>query len=42
MSKLNQQNRKCEKQIYKQQIEELSKRLEDLPQTIEMLKFPNS
>ena len=41
-SKLNQQNRNNERKIYKQQIEELNKRLEDLTQAIEMLKTPNS
>ena len=38
-SKLNQQNRKYEKKIDKQQIEELNKRLEELTQGIEMLKL---
>ena len=37
-SKLNQQNRNYERKIYKQQIEELNKKLEDLTQAIEMLK----
>ena len=41
-SKLNQQNRKNERKIYKQQIEELSKKLEDSTQAIEMLKTLNS
>ena len=41
-SKLNQQNRNYERKIYKQQIEELKKKLEDLTQAIEMLKTPNS
>ena len=41
-SKLNQQNRKYERKIYKQQIEDLNKKLEDLTQAIEMLKTPNS
>ena len=41
-SKLNQQNRNYDKKIYKQQIEELKKKLEDLTQAIEMLKTPNS
>ena len=40
--KLNQQNRKYERKIYKQQVEELSKKLEDLTQAIEMLRAPNS
>ena len=37
-SKINQQNRNCERKIYKQQVEELNKKLEDLTQSIEMLK----
>ena len=37
-SKLNQQNRNYERKIYKQQVEELNKKLEDLKQAIEMLK----
>ena len=37
-SKLNQQNRNYEIQIYKQQVEELNKKLEELTQAIEMLK----
>ena len=37
-SKLNQQNRNYERKIYKQQVEELNKKLEDLTQAIEMLK----
>ena len=37
-SKLNQQNRNHERKIYKQQVEELNKKLEDLTQAIEMLK----
>ena len=41
-SKLNQQNTNYERKIYKQQIEELNKKLEDLTQAIEMLKTPNS
>ena len=41
-SKSNQQNRKQEKEIYKQQKVELNKTLEDLTQAIEMLKTPNS
>ena len=40
--KLNQQNRKDERKKYKQQVEELNKRLEGLTQAIEMLKTPNS
>ena len=39
---MNQQNRKNERKIYKKQIEELNKKLEDLTQAIEMLKSPNS
>ena len=41
-SKLNQQNRNYERKIYKQQVEELNKKLEDLTQATEMLKTPNS
>ena len=37
-SKLNQQNRNYERKIYKQQVEELNKKLEDLTQAIEKLK----
>ena len=37
-SKINQQNRNYERKIYKQQVEELNKKLEDLSQAIEMLK----
>ena len=37
-SKLNQQNKNYERKIYKQQVEELNKKLEDLKQAIEMLK----
>ena len=37
-SKLNQQNRNYERKLYKQQVEELNKKLEDLSQAIEMLK----
>ena len=37
-SKLNQQNRNYERKIYKKQVEELNKKLEDLTQAIEMLK----
>ena len=40
-SKLNQQNRNYERKIYKQQIEKLNKKLEDLTQAIEMLKTSN-
>ena len=38
-SKLNPQNRNYERKIYKQQVEELSKKLQDLTQAIEMLKY---
>ena len=38
MSKLNQQKRNFERKIYKQQVQELNKKLEDLTQAIEMLK----
>ena len=41
-SKLNQRRRNHEKNIYKQQIEELNKMLEDLTQAIEMLTTPNA
>ena len=37
-SKLNQQNRNYERKIYKQQVEELNKKLEDLTQAIGILK----
>ena len=37
-SKLNQQNRNYERKIYRKQVEELNKKLEDLTQAIEMLK----
>ena len=41
-SKLNQQNRNYERKIYKQQVQELNEKLEDLTQAFEMLKSPNS
>ena len=41
-SKLNQEKRNYARKIYKQQVEELKKKLEDLTQAIEMLKTPNS
>ena len=41
-SKLNQQNRNYERKMYKQRIEELNKKLEDLTQANEMLKNLNS
>ena len=41
-SKLNQQNRNYERKIYKQQIEVLNKKIEDLTQAFEMLKTPCS
>ena len=37
-SKLNRQNRKNDRKIYKKQIEGLNRKLEDLTQAIEMLK----
>ena len=37
-SKLNQQNRNYERKLYKQQVQELNQKLEDLTQAIEMLK----
>ena len=37
-SKLNQQNRNYERKIYKQQVQELNQKLEDLTQAIEKLK----
>ena len=37
-SKINQQNRNYEIKIYKQQVEELNQKLQDLTQAIEMLK----
>ena len=37
-SKLNQQNRNYERKIYKQQVQELNQKLEDLTQAIEILK----
>ena len=37
-SKQNQQNRNYERKKYKKQVEELNKKLEDLTQSIEMLK----
>ena len=40
-SKLNQQNRNYERKIYKQQVEELHKKVEDLTQAIDILKTPN-
>ena len=40
-SKLYQQKRNYERKTYKQQIEELNKKLEDLTQAIEMLKSPS-
>ena len=39
---MNQQSRKYECKRYKQQIEELSEKLEDLAQAVDMFKFPNS
>ena len=40
--KLKQQNRNYERKVYKEQVEELNKKLEDLTQAFEMLKTPNS
>ena len=37
-SKLNQQNRNYERKKYKQQVEELNKKLQDLTQAFELLK----
>ena len=37
-SQINQQNRNYERKIYKQQVQELYQKLQDLAQTIEMLK----
>ena len=41
-SKLSQQKGNYERKIYKKQIQELNKKLEDLKQAIEMLKTPSS
>ena len=41
-SKLNQQNRNYERKIYKQQVQELNQKLQNLTQAIEILKSPNS
>ena len=41
-SKLNQQKREDEREIYKQQKEDFNKKLEDLTQAFELLKTPNS
>ena len=41
-SKLNQLIRKHDRKKYKQQIEELNKKLENLTQVIEKLKTPNA
>ena len=41
-SKLIQQNRNCERKKYKQQIEDVNKKLEVSTQAIEMLETPNS
>ena len=41
-SKSNQQNRNYERKLYKQQVQELNQKLQDLTQAIEMLKTPNS
>ena len=37
-SKINQQNRNYERKIYKQQVQELNQKLQDLTQAFEMLK----
>ena len=37
-SKINQQNRNYERKKYKQQVEELNQKLQDLTQAIELLK----
>ena len=37
-SKINQQNRNYERKIYKQQVQELNQKLQDLTQAIEKLK----
>ena len=37
-SKLNQQNRNYERKIYKQQVQELNQKLQDLTQAIDKLK----
>ena len=37
-SKINQQNRNYEREIYKQQVQELNQKLQDLTQAIEKLK----
>ena len=37
-SKINQQKRNYERKIYKQQVQELNQKLQDLTQAIEMLK----
>ena len=39
---LNQQSRKHERKIYKQQIQEFNEKLRDLTQAFEMLETPNS
>ena len=41
-SKLNQQKRNYEREIYKQQVLELNKKFAELTQAIELLKTPNS
>ena len=37
-SKINQQNRNYERKLYKQQVQELNQKLQDLTQAIEMFK----
>ena len=41
-SKINQQNRKNERKINKQQVQEFNQKLQDLTPAIEFLKTPNS
>ena len=41
-SKINQQNRNYEGKIYKQQVQELNQKIQDLTQAFEFLKSPNS
>ena len=41
-SKLNQQNKNYERKIFKQQVEEINRKLEDLTQAFEMVITPNS
>ena len=41
-SKLNQQKRNYDRKIYKQQVQKLNQKFQDLTQAIELLKTPNS